>query len=224
MKMYFWRVCCAVLLSAGCASISHAQSQSNATEQGWGFIVDALYQIGDDIDFDGGSSISTGDDLGFSVGFGYRFNRRWEIQAGLDWQSINYDAVVIADPGLDFTARGDLDSISPHINATFNFLQGNLVPYVSAGVGWSWTDTNIPDAPPYTACWWDPWWGYYCGTFQSTRSVDDFLYQAGLGLRWDFSPGMSVRLGYNKRWLDIGKATSTPGLDQIRLSLLVYEH
>ena len=32
----------------------------------------------------------------------------------------------------------------------FNFLEGDLTPYVTGGVGWSFIDTNIPDAPPQT--------------------------------------------------------------------------
>jgi opacity protein-like surface antigen len=105
----------------------------------------------------------------------------------------------------------------------FNLLQGPLTPYATAGVGWSWIDTDIPDAPPQYACWWDPWWGYYCGGFQSTKTVDQAIYQAGLGLRWDFGSGYSARLGYEKRWLNLGESTGTPGFDQFRLSFVFYE-
>jgi opacity protein-like surface antigen len=91
---------------------------------------------------------------------------------------------------------------------------------VTGGIGYSFIDTNIPDAPPQTACWWDPWWGYVCDTFQSTRNVEEFTYQAGVGLRWDVSPGYTMRLAYEKHWLDLGEATTTPDFDQFKLGIV----
>jgi len=48
--------------------------------------------------------------------------------------------------------------------------------------------------PPGFGCWWDPWLGYICTPCQSTRTSNEFSYQAGVGLRWDVSTAMSLRL------------------------------
>jgi opacity protein-like surface antigen len=68
-------------------------------------------------------------------------------------------------------------------------------------------------------CWWDPWWGYICTPYQSTKSVDEFVYQLGAGVRWDLSPGYTLRLAYEKHWFDAGNATSTPDFDQWKLGI-----
>lgn len=187
---------------------------------GWEFGVDAIYQDGQDIAFNGGSDASFDDDFGFAVRFGYRFSERLELQFGVDWQTVDYDVDVVSEsPALSFSARGEIESFTPWASVNYNFIDGPVTPYVSGGIGYAFIDTNIPNAPPQSVCWWDPWWGYVCGTFQSTRSVDEFTYQAGAGVRWDASPGYSLRLEYARRWIDLGEASSTPDFDQLRLNV-----
>lgn len=214
-RMFAWT--CALLMPFG---IAHAQSGSRGT--GWEFGADLLYQDSQDIGFEGGSAASIDDDIGIGITFGYRFNDRLELQFGVDWQNVDYDVTVLSDASLglqQFTARGELERFTPRAAVTFNFLEGELTPYVTGGIGWSFIDTNIPDAPPQNVCWWDPWFGYICGTFQSTRTLDELTYNAGVGVRWDVSPGYTLKLSYEKQWLDLGTATSTPDFDQLRLGV-----
>lgn len=219
MKHLVLSSCLAVLSSTMLATVAHAQSGSR--DAGWELGTDVVYQTSHDISFNGGSHAELDDDLGLAVTFGYRLSSRLELQFSLDWQTVNYDATVISDiAGLSFSARGDLESITPRASFNFNFLEGDITPYVTGGVGYSFIDTNIPDAPPQTACWWDPWWGHVCDTFQSTRNVEEFTYQAGVGLRWDLSPGYTMRLAYEKHWLDLSEATSTPSFDQFKLGIV----
>jgi opacity protein-like surface antigen len=192
-------------------------------QPGWDFGGELLYQFSQDISFDGGSDASLDDDIGIALSFAYRFSPRLELSFGLDWNTVDYDIEVApgdALAGLGFSARGDLEAFTPRVGVNFNFLETDLTPFVTGGVGWSFIDTNIPDAPPQTACWWDPWWGYYCGTFQSTRSIDELTYNVGAGLRWDVSQALSLRISYEKRWLDLGEATSTPDFDQVKLGII----
>src|SRR5262249_25824490 len=123
-------------------------------------------------------------------------------------------------PGqLGFSANGTIESFTPYVGLNVNLLKGDFTPYVSAKVGWSFIDTNIPNGPPVSSCYWDPWWGYICGTWQDTRSFDELAYGVGLGIRWDATSTISVRLGYERNWLDLGEATSTPAFDQIRVGV-----
>jgi opacity protein-like surface antigen len=197
-------------------SVAHAERDA-----GWEFGGEAVYQFSQDIDFDGGSFASLEDDIGLAVVFAYRFNSRLDLQFSLDWNTVDYDITVA--PGsvglLGFSAKGDLESFTPRVALNFNILEGDFTPYVTGGVGWSFIDTNIPDAPPETACWWDPWWGYYCGTFQSTRSIDELTYDLGAGLRWDVSDTIALKLAYERHWLDLSEATSTPGFDQLKFGV-----
>lgn len=203
------------------AGLLSAQAAAQSRGEGWEAGAQLIYQDGQDIGFNGGTSVSLDDDFGVAVAIAYRFNDKLEVEFGIDWSKIDYDVSVVSAsvPGLGFTSRGDLEALTPYATANFNFMQGPLTPYVSAGIGWSFIDTNIPDAPPRNVCWWDPWFGPVCGTFQSTRTLDEFVYQVGAGLRWDVSPGYTVRLGYEKRWVDLSEATSTPDFDQLKLGV-----
>lgn len=211
----------ATWILAALASLLAAQATAQSRGEGWEASAQLIYQDSQDIGFNGGSSVSLDDDIGLAISFAYRFNERLEVEFGIDWTRLDYDVSVVSAsvPGLEFTGRGDLEAFTPHVGANFNLMQGPLTPYVNAGVGWSFIDTNIPNAPPQNVCWWDPWFGQVCGTFQSTRTIDEFTYHLGAGLRWDVSAAYTLRLGYEKRWLDLGEATSTPDFDQFRLGV-----
>jgi opacity protein-like surface antigen len=191
-------------------------------QPGWDFGADLIYAFSKDIDFDGGSRASLDDDLGIALSFNYRFSPRLELLFGLDWNSVDYSVHVApgdSAAGLGFDATGEVEYWTPRVGLNFNLLDRDLTPYITGAVGWSFIDTNIPDSPPQTACWWDPWWGYYCGTYQSTRSFDELVYDIGAGVRWDVSKTITLRLAYEKHWLDLGEATSTPGFDQLKLGI-----
>jgi opacity protein-like surface antigen len=194
---------------------------ANADRQpGWDFGGELIYQDSQDISFNGGSTASLEDDIGLALTFGYRFNSRFELTFGLDWNTVDYDINVAPGSGqLGFSGTGDLESFTPRVGVNFNVLEGDLTPYLTGSVGWSFIDTNVPDGPPQSACWWDPWWGYYCGTWQDTRSIDELAYGVGVGVRWDMSSTITLRFGYEKHWLDIGEATSTPDFDQLKFGV-----
>ncbi len=212
------KICC----STGLALLLFSGAVLAERRPGWEFGGEVVYQSSQDLNFDGGSSASLNDDVGLAVTLAYRFTKRLELLLGLDWNVIDYDVNVApgdAAAGLGFSGSGELESWTPRVGVNFNFLEGNLTPYVTGTVGWSFIDTDIPDGPPQNACWWDPWWGYYCGTFVNTRNIDEFAYGVGAGLRWDVSSAISVHLGYEKHWLDLGEASSTPDFDQVKLGI-----
>jgi opacity protein-like surface antigen len=211
---------CAIAFASICSAT--ALAQSNSRDIGWEGGLDAVYQDSQTLNFNGGSQLSIDDDIGLALRVGYRVNPRLELQFSLDWQDMDYDATLVSDAvqPLRSSAQGELEVITPRVNVHYNFLDGAVTPYVSGGIGWSFIDTNVPDAPPMNGCWWDPWWGYVCGTFQTTRNVDEFTYQAGAGVRWDFAGGYTMRMGYEKQWLDLGEASSTPSFDQFKLGVM----
>jgi opacity protein-like surface antigen len=217
--MKFSRLVGSFILGAFCSASAFADRQP-----GWDFGGELLYQDSQDVNFEGGSSASMDDDLGIALTFGYRFNSRLELVFGLDWNTVDYDFEVVEDPtapgpGTGFTGSGDLESFTPRVGLNFNILEGDITPYLTGGVGWAFIDTNIPDSPAYTSCWWDPWYGYWCGTYQSTRSIDELMYNVGAGVRWDISPEISLRFGYEKHWIDISEASSTPEFDQLKFGI-----
>jgi hypothetical protein len=89
---------------------------------------------------------------------------------------------------------------------------------VTASAGWAWIDTNIATGPPQTGCWWDPWWGYICTTFQNTKSLDGFSYGLGVGARYDINDQFAVKAAYRMQWVDLSNASGTPDIDGFELT------
>ena len=207
-----------VALATLCSAWSLAAHADRDT--GWEFGGELIYQDSADISGDNGSSASLDSDVGLAFTFGYRVNERLEVNFGLDWNTVDYTATLQSAtlPNVSVGVDGELESFTPRVGVNFNFLEGPITPYVNGTIGYTFIDTNIPDGPPSTGCWWDPWYGQICGTWQSTRSIEEFIYGAGLGLRWDTSDMLSVRLEYQKRWIDASDA-GTPDLDQFKLGL-----
>ena len=198
-----------------------AQNRSDRSGS-WEFVFEANYQDAYRVNFEGGSYTNTDDDLGFTLGGTYHYSNRLSFQFLFDWLSLDYDATIMSGdfpPNPAFDVRGELEAFTPRFNVVFNLLESDFTPYISAGIGWSFIDTNIPTGPPEVGCWWDPWYGQICTTYQNTRDLDEFAYQAGAGVRWDVNRGLSLRLGYEKQWIDLGTATSTPAFDVIHLGI-----
>jgi opacity protein-like surface antigen len=209
-----------VPLAALCVSCSIAAHAGRDT--GWEFGGEIIYQDSAEFTGDNDSSASLDSDVGVALTFGYRFNPKLELTFGVDWNNIDYDAHLVPEnPPLGITSvdvSAEIETFTPKVGVNFNFIDGPISPYASAVIGYSFIDTNIPDGPPTTGCWWDPWYGQICGTWQPTRSTEEFMYGLGLGVRWDVSDMWSMRFGYEKRWVD---ANGSPDFDQFKLGVSV---
>lgn len=199
-------------------------TQQSLRGPGWGLGGELLYQDSTRLLFDGGSSASLDSDFGIALTFGYRFSEHLELGFAFDWQQSGYNATLqSADlPDLRVDVSGDLEAFTPRMWLSYNFLKGPVTPFVNGGIGWTFIDTNIPTSRAQVGCWWDPWWGYICAPYQNTKSIDEFTYTLGAGVGWDISPGFTLRLAFEKHWIDYSKATSTPDLDQLKLGFSVY--
>jgi len=199
-----------VLLAA--ATAADAQDR----EGRWEFTLGTFYQLGVALDGEEESTLDTDDDFGFSIGGGYNFSERLATNFALQWADVGYDADIVEEDGGVRGINGSYDAFALAVNGIFNLTEGPLTPYVGAGIGWTWVDSNIPDGLPSTGCWWDPWWGYVCYTTYPTKTESAFSYQAVAGIRYDFDSTF-IRLNYTCQWLDFGSFDSTPRFDVIGL-------
>lgn len=206
----------ALLVVASLASVTAADAQDR--EGRWEFAIGTLYQLGTSVDGEEGSGIETDDDLGLTIGGAFNFSDRLAAQFGLQWAGIGYDATAVDEDGAPVRISGSYDSFTVSANAVFYLTESQLSPYIGGGLGWTWIDTRIPNGPPYTWCWWDPWLGYVCSTSYPTETIDAFSYQALAGLRYTFDSDRSfVQLGYTSQWMDFDSASGTPRFDVIKL-------
>ena len=208
----------AVLTIALLAVAPAANAQDR--EGRWEFSLGTFYQLGTTIDGQEGAGIDTGDDFGFSIGGGYNFTDNLATTFGLQFAGVGYDATARDEDLNPVFIRGTYDSFTASANLVYNFMDTPLTPYVSAGIGWTWIDTNIPNGPPNTWCWWDPWWGYVCSTSYPTETLNAFSYQAALGLRYTFDNDTTfMKLGWTSQWMGFDNASGTPRFDVITLDI-----
>ncbi len=202
-----------------------AFAQSADREGTWETRLDIVYQNSSDWDFNGGTTAEIDSDTSFLVGFAYHLNDNLELGGNITFGQTDYSADIAGDvnndevPDTVFPVRGEYESTSLLFDATWNFLPGAFSPFLSASAGWSWVDTNIATGPPQTGCWWDPWWGYVCTTFQDTKSLDGFAYGFDAGARYDFSDTFAVHASYRMMWVDLDNADGTPDIDGFRLGI-----
>ena len=200
------------------APAAFAQSADRAGT--WETRLDIVYNNSADWDFAGGTTAEIDSDTSFLIGFGYHLNDNLELGGNFTFGQTDYTADIVGDePGEIFGVRGEYESSSLLFDATWNFLPGAFSPFVSASAGWAWVDTNIATGPPQTGCWWDPWWGYVCSTFQDTKSLDGFSYGFDVGARYDFSDTLAAHASYRMMWVDLDNADGTPDIDGFRLGL-----
>ncbi len=159
-----------------------------------------------------GSSVDITDDVGF--GFDMAYNRDEHLSFGfaLEWIETDFRTDNDGVSGDDFDGRGELEMTTMNLNATWHFVNKALTPYVHGAVGATYLDTNVATGPSVPVCWYDPWWGYYCGLDTPTLSDTVFSYEAGAGLRLDMTDTAFMRAGYSQQWLDVDRGVGT--LDQ----------
>ena len=139
--------------------------------QSWEFTIPIRYINGTGADFNGGTSIDFDDDVGFGFGFGYNFNELFNLDFEISWMDAGYQvefASADTPPLASVKATGEMSASNSSFNFTYNILRKTITPYVSASLGWTWVDTNIPSGTPDVGCWWNPWYGQICTAYQDT--------------------------------------------------------
>ena len=183
------RVIVALVLLASSAAAFAQDGLSRARR--WDFTLNMTGTDGKNHTFEGGSTART--------------NWAWGID--FSWNSIDYVATIQPGPGNPcpaYSGRGSLDTSRFDFHGIYHLFTGPFTPYVRAGLGTSYVDTNIPVGPP--VCWAYPWYGTYCGV--PTAGAWYFSTNVAAGLRWDFTRGAGVRgqVGRLYRIFDEGTA------------------
>ena len=209
------------VLLAGVAVTGVAGAQSADRAGHWETRLDVNFENSSSWDFDGGTTADLDSSTGFTLGFAYHYTDNLEFGANFEFDSQDYEADIASGtvPGLFFPVSGDLDNFRLMFDGTYNILPGKFTPYVSAAIGWTWMDTNLATQPPQTGCWWDPWWGYICTTYQNTKTLDGFTYRLGAGLRYDVSDQFSIHAAYRFTWTEVENAKGTPDSDGFLLGI-----
>ena len=205
-----------LLLAAYALGAAAQNSPSRAGK--WEFTLQPQYTHSTSFDSGTGTSGTVDSALGFGFGVAYNLNANFSLGGDWFWNQANYNATVTpaaGNPNPAYNVNGTLNTSTIRFNATWNFLPGDFTPFVVGGIGSTYVDTNIPNGPP--VCWYDPWYGYYCGT--PTKTYYYVSYSGGLGLRWEVDRNVFLRAVAIRQWLDVGGSLGQPYTDQYRFDV-----
>jgi opacity protein-like surface antigen len=187
----------------------------------WDFNLPINYADATTINGEGGSSVDLNSDWGIGFGLGYNFNDNFQLNGVFSLAYRGYEANYIREGGESASYNGNMDTATFALNGVYYFLDGNITPFVTAGIGFTNIDTNIPSGTGETYCYWDPWWGYVCNSYVPTKSENDATYNLGLGARWDINKVFGLQASYNKTWIDVSSAAGgMPDLDVFKFELV----
>ncbi|HVJ22563.1 MAG TPA: outer membrane beta-barrel protein [Burkholderiales bacterium] len=171
--------------------------------------------------FEGGASARNDGGVGMGIFISRNLNDYFSI--GLEGQAAAWDYRASVAPGASnagagYDTTGSMETAALRVNATWNLLSRRWTPFVTAGAGAIFLDTNLDSAPPANACWIYPWYGQVCGGEAPRGTLTRFTYTAGLGLRTDFHREQGfVRAYFGGEWIALSEATSSVGYVQARL-------
>jgi opacity protein-like surface antigen len=162
-------------------------------------------QSGVDLSNDEGSSIDVDSSMGWGISFGWNWTAHLNLSYRLLVNKPSYLAIIVPDEENILPQEIDykMSKYSHQVNATYNFMEGSFTPFLSGGLGWTKLDSNVPDGPPQTGCWWDPWYGYICFSDWQTYSTSKFSYNLGAGVRWDINNAIYSKAAYNREFLSL---------------------
>lgn len=208
-------------LAAACAAGAFAQ---NSPPRGgkWEFTLEPQFIHSQSFDSGNGSGGTVDSTLGFGFGVAYNLNNHLSLGGDFTWTNANYNSTTAgagSGAGTSFTSNGTLYANTIRFNATWNILNGDFTPFVVGGIGSTYIDTNIPNGPPSNQCWYDPWWGYYCGIYVPTKTAYYVSYSGGLGVRFDLDRSIFLRASVLRQWLDVGRSIGQPYTDAYRIDV-----
>ena len=199
-----------------------AAAQSSSDRAGtWDFGVAVVDQSSETLAGEQGSTLDIAGRVGWGITALYNLNDHLAFGLDFGWNRPNYEARrVLEGPGGVESVRSKLDMFSYEAKGVFHLIDGPITPFVEASAGWTNMDSNIPDGPPTSGCWWDPWWGYICDSFYSTYSKTRFSYGGALGLRVDTQNDIGIKVSYGIKEIDTSNATQAATFESWRLELL----
>lgn len=213
-----------VLLAALLISPAMAKESSNRAGK-FEMSLPLTSTASEEIQGERGSRANIESDPGIGFSFAFNLDEHWALGMDFLWHSSDYRTTTTPDIGnasSAFDRTGTIDINTTSFTAAYYFSPSRFTPYVSGNLGRTWIDTNIPDGAPVNSCWWDPYWGQYCGTSVPTKSDVFWSYGLGLGIRWDSSGPLFLRASVNEQWLDVGGAAGTPSFTIYRVDIGAY--
>lgn len=169
------------------------------------------------IQFNGGAVADINEHSGFGIGIGYNFSDHLELELDIGSANANYTGTRILDDGSNTPEKYNGTFYTSHMDLglSYNLFAARFTPFVRGNIGLTYVDSGIPTGNIGSVCWWDPWWGYYCGPYAQTYTTSELNYGADVGLRFDISNKIFVKGSIGKKYVDLDN-TSAPDFVQYK--------
>lgn len=155
------------------------------------------------------SSLGLKSDYGWGFTFGYNVNPHILVNFDFSSTTPSYDAKGTTDTGAPVEIKHKMNLLESQFNVVYNLFAADFTPFIQAGAGWSYVDSNVADGPPNAYCWWT-WWGQYvCDGYQPTYNDTSFSYNAAVGVRYELPNSMFFRASYRQSWIDFGNKSNS---------------
>jgi opacity protein-like surface antigen len=174
-----------------------------------------LYGIGqylhsEDITFKGpfGDTKFKMDDTGLGgLGVAYHFNDFLAVHADFMFGNVQFSGDAPLRSGGSFRIEQDAFITTGRFNLDYNIINRRITPFVTAGLGYQYLETELKQLPPVTTCWWDPWWGWVCASSHPYVSELYFTWNAGAGVRWNITDEIFIKAMAGATWLQYSGAS-----------------
>jgi opacity protein-like surface antigen len=194
------------LLSLGFCN--EANAKQTKRDGKWEASFKVLSSLSTDINGEMGSSLDVDSDIGWGFSLGYNVNPHILVNYELTSITPRYDATLVDENDDPYNLKHKMDMYNSQFNVVYNLLTEQFTPFVQAGLGWSYVDSNIADGPPNGFCWWHPIWGYICESYQNTHDDTRFSYNVAAGVRYELDNSMFFRASYQQNWIDLSGSDS----------------
>jgi opacity protein-like surface antigen len=201
------------------APAAQARDRGNGGAGSWEFSMPINYTKSTTVTGQNGSSADVNAGLNTGLGLGYNVNDNFQVNGTFSWGQRNY-AAHATGTGTISPYNGTMYTSTLQMNAIYYFMPGDFTPFVSGGFGSTFVDSNIPNGSGSSSCYWDPWWGYVCGTYQPTKTSTNLSYNFGAGARMDISRQFALQGSINRLWLDAPQTGSKPTFDSFRIDFI----
>jgi hypothetical protein len=204
------------LMAFSTAAAAQAQTRGGSNE--WSMHLLAI--VGSTDEFEGGAAARN--DGGLGVGFSVARNLNNHFAVGVEgtFAQVQYRATVApgaGNAGAGFESRGTMETAALRAHATWNLLSGPVTPFLTAGAGVIFLDTDLMTDPPANACWFYPWHGQVCSDKAPQGALARLTYSAGTGLRIDLREKQGfVRAYVGGEWIEFSEALSPVATVQFR--------
>lgn len=207
------------LSTAAAAQTFRVPDVDNSRANKWDLSFNIFNTESEDYGKSGGTTLDLDSETGWGFSIAYNLNANFAVGFDYSYVKPRYNAVLIDENNMATQIGSKLDVSTGQFKGIWNILKGPLTPYVEAGLGWTYLDSNVASSPPLTGCWFDPFFGWICDTFYTTYSDTSFSYSGALGVRWQATPEFYLRGGYNQIRIDLSSASSDVDLSSWRIDI-----